>query len=308
MLGILLHNKGLKLLSLILAFITWHAIQDTISFETVISDVPLTFRADEGWAIMDRSTDTVDVHFRGSQEELRRLSADYVNMEVDVRGVEGTSTLSLAPGDVVAPRGVRAVYVRPEVVKVSLDRDGEKLVPVKADLKGSPPEGYGVEKALCVPTTVMVRGPKSRLDVIQSVRTQPVNLDGHVSSFRERVSVAAPSPTWEAEVEPERVNVEVTIIEQSARRVFEEAEVTALVQSGRSHDVDLEPGRVKVILQGPAEGLERLDLSDIRAYVDCTALEPSARYELPVRIDVPNDIRVVETDPSIVSVNIRGRQ
>jgi YbbR domain-containing protein len=308
MLGMLLHNKGLKLLSLILAFITWHAIQDTISFETVISDVPLTFRADEGWAIMDRSTDTVDIHFTGSQEELRRLSADYVSLEVDVRGVEGTSALSLAPTDVVAPSGVRAVYIRPEVVKVSLDRDAEKLVPVKAELQGSCPEGYGIEKALCVPSAVMVRGPKSRLDAIQSVRTQPVNLDGHVSSFRERVSVAAPSPTWEAEVEPERINVEITIIEQSARRVFEEVDVTALIRAGGSLDVDLSPARVSVTLQGPTEGLDRLELSDIRAYIDCTALEPAARYELPVRIDVPNGIRVVETDPDIVSVNIRGRQ
>lgn len=57
------HNKGTKLASLLLALICWYAIQAAISFEAVVTDVPLTVKVNEGWAVLDRSDKTVDVLF-----------------------------------------------------------------------------------------------------------------------------------------------------------------------------------------------------------------------------------------------------
>ena len=75
---IMLHNKGLKAAALVLAFVTWYAIRSVINFETVVSDIPLTIQVNPGWAILDRSAQTVDVLFRGSQEDIRYLNRDQI--------------------------------------------------------------------------------------------------------------------------------------------------------------------------------------------------------------------------------------
>ena len=83
---IVLHNKGLKAAALVLAFVTWYAIRSVINFETVVSDIPLTIQVNPGWAILDQSAKTVDVLFRGSQEDIRYLNRDQIKVEVDIRG------------------------------------------------------------------------------------------------------------------------------------------------------------------------------------------------------------------------------
>ncbi|MBN1268107.1 MAG: hypothetical protein JXB04_00830 [Kiritimatiellae bacterium] len=304
-----LNNKGAKMLSLVLGAITWYAIQETINFEAVIADVPLVIQVDSGWAVLDRSTDTVDVHFRGSQEDLLRLNRQNVEVAVDVRGRphEGVLVLNLGAKDVRAPGGTRPVYVRPNTVTFSVDREGEKQVPVKADIQGSPPEGYEVEKVVCSPASVSVRGPRLRLEEIESLRTAPIDLEGRLRSFRLRAQVIPPSETWAASVDPNKVTAEVTIVERSASKTLEEIPVKVLTGSGVRGTATVQPAKIAVRLMGRQEWLDKVGAGDVDAYVDCSGLDPAARYDLPVRVYAPPGVTVAATEPATVSVVQGGR-
>lgn len=302
--ALITHNRGAKGLSLVLGAITWHTIQQTINFESVVSDVPLTFRVDPGWAVLERSTDTVDVHFRGAQEDLWRLTRETVEVVVDVRGKSGRGqlTVALRPHQVRAPGGVRAVFLQPDAVTFSVDREGEKQVPVRAEIQGSPPEGYEVEKVVCTPAVVTVRGPMQRLEELECVRTAPIDLEGRLRSFRVRAALVPPSATWIARVEPDKVLAEVTLIERSDEREVADVPVRVLSDTGARAAVGVTPSRVKVHLRGQPEALDRVRAEDLDAYVDCTRLDPAARYDLPVRVFAPPGIKVVGAEPETVQV------
>ncbi|MFH0954277.1 MAG: CdaR family protein [Verrucomicrobiota bacterium] len=305
--GLFLNNKAAKAASLFLAVVTWYAIQAVISFETVVTDVPLTIQTDDGWAILDRSADSVDVVFRGSQEDVRRLDPDQIRVDVDIRGrsSKGSSTVKIRRENVRAPGAVRPVLIRPDIVTLRLDQEGEKQVAVKADLQAAPPEGYEMEQVVCTPASVTVYGPRQRLDDIDAVHTAPIDLEGRSRSFKKlKMPVIAPGETWAARIAPSNVAVEVVIVERSATREMADVPVSVLSQPGVRRRVDLAPSQVKVLLKGRAELLKTVSREDVEAFVDCSALESGASYDLPVRVQTVPGLAVSGVEPPAVNVTV----
>jgi YbbR domain-containing protein len=302
-----LHNKGLKAASLVLGFVTWYAIRSVINFETVVSDIPITIQVNPGWAILDRSATTVDVLFRGSQEDVRYLNRDQVTVEADIRGkpFAGALSVKLQPKNVQAPGAVRAVVIWPDEITLKLDQEDEKQVPVKADLQGAVPEGYEVDAVECTPASVLLQGPRQRLDEIESVRTAPIDLEDRVRSFKKlKMMVLSPSENWVGRVSPSNVVVEVTIAERSATREIQEVPVHMLVSPGLGPKLDIWPAKVNVLLKGLGESLKNLKSEDVQATVDCSALQAGASYDLPVRVHSSAGVTAVRVEPPTIKVTV----
>ena len=304
---IVLHNKGQKAASLVLAFVTWYAIRSVINFETVVSDIPITIQVNPGWAILDRSARTVDVLFRGSQEDIRYLNRDQISVEADIRGKPfvGALVVKLLPKNVRAPGGVRAAVIWPDEITLKLDQEGEKQVPVKADLQGAVPEGYEVDTVKCTPASVLLQGPRQRLDEIDSVRTAAIELEDRVRSFKKlKMAVVPPGENWVGRVNPSNVVVEITIAERSATREFQDLPVRVLVSPGEGPKLDIRPVKVNVMLKGLAESLKNLKPEDVQASVDCSALQAGVSYDLPVRVHASAGVTAVGVEPPTVKVTV----
>ena len=73
---VLSRNRMMKLFCLLLAFAVWQAVRENTSFEVVVKDIPVTVTAGEGRAVLDQSTDTVSIRFRGSRHQSRMADAE----------------------------------------------------------------------------------------------------------------------------------------------------------------------------------------------------------------------------------------
>ncbi len=300
------HNRGLKLVAAAGAVVVWYAISEVTSFEAKVQGVQLDVLLDPGWAVLDRSVDEVEVLFRGSPSDIRYLARDQVRVEIDLRGqsVAGSRDVRLGPRKVRAPGGVRAISVDPAEITLSLDREGAREVAVKADIVGSPPAGFEVENVVCTPAQVRLQGPEGRLAGIQEVNTVPIDLEGRLRSFTLTRTVQSPSETWSARVEPDRVRVDVTIVERSSRQEVEGVRVQLLVLPGTSPIRLLSPAAVKLVVKGRSELLSALVASNLTAYVDCTSLRPGETKELPVSVPVPSGVEVVAVEPAALRVEM----
>jgi YbbR domain-containing protein len=304
---ILQRNRGLKAAALVLAFVTWYAIRSVINFETVVSDIPLTVQVNPGWAILDRSAQTVDILFRGSQEDIRYMNRDQIKVEVDIRGKPFAEALNvkLQPKNVQVPGAVRAAAIWPDEITLKLDQEGEKQVPVKADMQGSVPEGYEVDMITCSPASVLLQGPRQRLDEIELVRTVPIDLEGRIRSFKKlKMPVVSPGENWVGRVNPSNVAVEVAIVERSATRELQDLPVTVLVQPGSRPLLDLWPLKVNVVLKGVVQLVQNVNPEEVQASVDCSTLQGAASYNLPVRVHAPAGITAVSIEPPTVKVTV----
>lgn len=300
-------NRGTKLAAAVIAVITWYAVRLTINYVRTVPDVPLTIRVDDGWAILDRSAQNVDVTFRGAQEDVRNLNASQVKVVVDLRGKtrEGTLTIRLKPKNVSGSGVARPIAIRPDEIVLSLDQQAEKTVPVKADLQGSPPDGFEVESLACTPATVKLTGPQKRLAEVDSLRTAPVDIEGRTRSFKKlKVAVLPPSENWVAKMEPETVAVEIGIAERATTRSFADVPVWVMADPARNQKIAISSNRVTVTLRGRAELLRSLKPRDVQAYVDVRELDGGASYELPVRVVAPSGASLASAEPASIKVEL----
>lgn len=298
------HNIGLKVVSLLLAVVSWYAIRETISFEVGIRDIPLEIKVGEGWAVLDQSDDSVYVTFRGSQEDIRLIDQKQVKAVVDLstNSVVGPKNASITPGDIKGIRAVRAVRVKPDHVRLSLDRESEKQVSVKSRAVGKPFYGE-VEQLICEPAVVLLRGPASRLARTDWVYTDVVDVDNRVQSFTKRCHVLPPSNMQPYQIEPSDVLVNVVITEKSENLEWKDIPVSAIVKPGFMIKTEIMPARVNVRVTGRAETLGNMTNVIPKVFVDCIDLDPSLTYDLPVNIYLPagKDVSAV-AEPAFVHI------
>lgn len=299
------HNKRLKMLSMVLAALTWYIIKDTISFEIEIPGVRLDIQVQDGMAILNQSASTVDVTFRGSQDDIQRLDPRrlqaVVELTQEARGI--SHEIVLNPGMIKGVRGVRAVAIHPARILVKLDRQAEKQVPVKGRTVGSPLFGQ-VESVTCEPSTVLLLGPAQKLKTTECVYTQPVDVDGRVESFVRRAAVQAPGDNWVAHMAPSDVQVKVTIAGKSSGQLWKNIPVSAVVESGSSLLFDLDPLTVDVITTGRLDTTPAGDKFQVRALADCIGLTVPGVYTVPVQVNITGDTMAVAR-PDVVKVTVR---
>ncbi len=284
----LLHNPGLKILALLAAVVSWLAIQETISFEVVLPDIPLEIHVAEGWAILHQSEHTVRVTFKGSQNDIGQMDPKQIKAIVDLRtnSIAGSGEIVVPLSAIKAPRNVRPIRVEPSRVQVSLDREQEKKVPVQSRAVGKPFAGE-VEALICEPAVVTLRGPAQQLQQTAWVYTESVDVEGRVEGFTKRCRVLMPSDTWTPVIEPPEVQVSVMISARTETVEWDNVPVLVVGQPQALWTVDVLPSRVRVVLTGSPETLEDLQALAPKAFVECLELDPSLIYDLPVQVFLP---------------------
>jgi hypothetical protein len=100
----------------------------------------------------------------------------------------------LGPDNVLTPEDLEVVSVEPNYLRLELDREVKRLLPVVPALSGEPAAGAVAAQARVSPPSILVSGPESLLRQVDSLSTSPISLDGHALDFEESVLVISPDP------------------------------------------------------------------------------------------------------------------
>ena len=292
----LFDNLGLKLVSLALAVLLWFVIGEKTSERGLSVPVELQNVPRER-ELVGEPTNGVDVRVRAAPSVIQRLTPGDVSARVDLSGVrEGEHIVHLTADDIRVPFGVRVVKITPSIITMGFERTLTKTVPIRPRLLGRPAAGYEVAEVAAEPAEVRVAGPRSRVQEMESAYTEPVSLDGASSTVVDTVNLGLDDPVLRIQGSP-RVRVTARIREVQETRAIEDVPVEV-----RGGTLAATPGRVRVVLTGPASALARVKASDVQAYVEATRVKNGAA---PVTIEMaPGQAGVTlkEAVPSQVSV------
>jgi YbbR domain-containing protein len=208
---------SLRVLALLLALLAWFVVSgekrepssEKLMASSVRYDLP------EGFLLLERAEE-VEVGVRGPVSKLRNLAPFQVDVFVKVPAQEGTVQIPLGPEQVALPSGLEVVSIEPNVLQLVLDREETNLVAVKPEIVGEPAAGAVIDDARAIPNRVTVRGPASRVRLLEAVGTTPVDLTGHALDFEEDVAVLPPDRMISI-VEPRFVKVTVELSIPRAR-------------------------------------------------------------------------------------------
>jgi YbbR domain-containing protein len=301
-------EKGLLLICWILAFLSWQGISKNIGNEVLISNIKIDVDAPDGWAVWEKSVQQVNVLFRGSHEDIRYLNNDQLKVVIPV--TEPTAgnevPIKLSGKHLKNLAGAKVVGFNPSHVFIKLDQESERLLPVKAAISGSLPEGLEIDKIVCTPASVRVSGAHQLINDMQNIHTEPIELKDKVSSFKESVMIALPQ-TGRMRVDPEWVKVDFALVQRSSTEEFNNIPVRVLFSSEDRRDIKISQKTIDITVKGQKQRIDQLRNANVFAYVSCIELQENTGYDLPVFVDLPEGLQLVKTEPAVIHVTIGGR-
>src|SRR5882724_5678828 len=174
-----LHNFGLKLLSLALAVALWLAVARDPVAEVAV-DVPIEFHnVPENLEISTESIPRAQVRVRGPQRVVRRLQAADVSADIELAGMKpGERTFDLTSDQIHQPTELEVVQIIPSEFHLTFDTRLTRQIPVHPRVMGTFAPGYVIGAILAEPSTVIISGPKKRVEAVEAAITDVVDASG----------------------------------------------------------------------------------------------------------------------------------
>jgi len=201
---------GLRALALFAAILVWFfaSVGKRERLSEKLIDAAVTYNPPRGLILLD-PVQTVKVRLRGPDRRIRNLVPYVVDVVVDLAdSAPGTLDLHLGPENVLRPEEVEVVSVEPNTLRLRVDREGQRTLPVLPRIVGEPAAGASPLTPAVFPPTAVVAGPQSLISSLASVTTSPISLDGHALTFAQTVPVVSPDPLVRV-LEPTTVTVQI---------------------------------------------------------------------------------------------------
>ena len=179
----ILKNWPYKIAALVAAGLLWAGTQGIRQSEEQAIDIPIVpIDVPEGLVVVDQSVLEVNLRIVGSRAALRRAQRELERYLISLTAAKpGESRFSITRERLSMPRGATVTASAPSSVTVLLEPVRKKRVPVRADVFGSPAEGYRVVEVRVEPNEVLLEGARTKIRRIAEVRTDRLD----VSRLRE---------------------------------------------------------------------------------------------------------------------------
>lgn len=189
-----LHNFGLKVLSLLLAAGLWFLISPDEQPAEVAVRAPIVFKhVPSQLEISSEAIPEAQIRVRGPERVIRQLQANEIHAEIELADAKaGERTFDLTSQQVRHPRDVTVVQVLPSQLHLAFDTRMTREVEVHPRVTGDFTDSEVTFKV--DPPRVTITGPRHHVEKIDSATTDPIVATGTRGSavFTTNVYVADP--------------------------------------------------------------------------------------------------------------------
>jgi len=190
-------NWPMKLVSLLLAVMIWILLvpEDKIVSEKTMT-VPLEVRSiPAGLEIVEKPASSVDITIKGPSRMLKDTGVQEIRAILDLgKATVYQQEFPLNPNSIYVPSGLTVTSVRPNKVSLKLELTREQTLQIRPTVRGKPAPGFKVSKIEVHPSTVLVRGPESRIKAKEPVTTAPVDVTDLKQTTVFDVDIILPRP------------------------------------------------------------------------------------------------------------------
>jgi YbbR domain-containing protein len=210
-----LHNFGLKVLSLLLAAGFWFLIAQDEEPSEVALRAPIVFQhVPPHLEISSETIPEAQIRVSGPDRVIRQLQANEIRAEIDLTGAKPEEhTYDLTSQQVRHPRDVRIVQVLPSQVHLAFDTRLTRDVEIHPRVTGNFGSGEQIVKVLADPAHVTITGPRHHVEQTDAATTDPVDATGTLGSAVFTTNVYVADPLVQV-IQP--TSVRVTVIVQKA--------------------------------------------------------------------------------------------
>lgn len=191
-----LHNLGLKILSLVLATGLWLMISPDEQSAEVAVRAPIVFQNVP--PLLEISTETIpeaQIRVRGPERVIRQLRSNDVHAALELGDVQpGERTFDLTSQQIRHPRDLAVVQVVPSQVHLAFDTRLTREVEIHPRVTGNFLAGEQIARVDVDPPRITITGPRHHVEKVESATTDPVDASGTTdrATFTTNVYVTDP--------------------------------------------------------------------------------------------------------------------
>lgn len=206
-----IHNFGLKLLSLMLATGMWFMISRDEQPSEVAVRAPIVFQnLPPQLEISSESIPETQIRVRGPERIIRQLKINEVQAELDLAGAKtGERTFDLTAHQVRHPRDVEVVQIVPSQLHLAFDMRLTRQVAVHPRVTGVFATGEQIVKVDADPPQITITGPRHHVELVDAATTDPIDATGTLGTAVFTTNVYVPDPLIQVE---QATSIRVTIV------------------------------------------------------------------------------------------------
>lgn len=195
----LLRNWGLKLASLVLAFVLWFLVvqsdnpKDTKTFNNVpvkLTNVELLENQNKVYEVLD-NTDVVRVTVCAPKRTIDKMRASDIVAEADFSKLTDINTVAISyyinSAD-IDPSTIDYYRGNHEAVRLSVEEKAVRSITLRANAVGRPADGYMLGNISLDQNIIEVSGPKSIIETIRDARVD-IGVENAVSNLSANVEI-----------------------------------------------------------------------------------------------------------------------
>lgn len=315
----LLGNIRVKLMALAMAIALWLYATGRHTGE-LKDDIPLIISTPPGFTMLSEGIDTVTIKVRGPQNIIDNLSSMIKNRKIqaiynippyekDV-GDHVKETILLGKDNLNLPEDIKLDSIMPSKIEVTLGKLQKKYLDVRLKKEGEPAPGYKITSEFVYPSEVIVTGPSSAIMRATEIDTTPINVSGITTDqnktfpwripIEQKITFTQDGKENSVPVTCDKVvQVWFTISPQLDLKKFEKIGIKMLRPPDFPYEVKLQDQSVDLQVKGPKLILDKLQPSDIIAYIDVSSLKPPGPYKLPIHTALPEGVELGAELPEI---------
>jgi YbbR domain-containing protein len=292
------NNVGVKIISIVIAIVLWGVVLGSRNVE-VTKEIPLEIITSPDIVAANEVPDKIAFRLSGPKAFLRGiLDRREDPIRVNLTGAKPTLvTYRFFSDNIRVPIGVKVLSINPTAILVKLEYLKRKDVPVRLELRGSPPEGFRVVRAEIKPEVVRIKGAESRVDAITEVSTIPIDVSDLKKSLDREVAIDLVHHNVQLDSELPRATVEVEPISANFRIKNVDIRVFS------PYKVHLDEKSVTVLVRGNPKDIQSLDRTQVFGVVDLSG-KAKGKYTMAVKVTLPRSIGLVKVVPNHVNVTV----
>lgn len=234
--------------------------------------VNLVGNVKDGYYCADARLNSSLIQVTGSLTQMYSLKDVVATVDVEGRSSSFTANCELVAYDGNGKEiDLQKLSFSQNVVTVAVTICPTETVDIKAVISGKPADGYYVEKIEYAPQSGLIAADEKELRAIREI-TIPCDISGADSNVDIQVDLADfLSKNYEncyAVESPSNIGIIVTIKPMAERTVYISATDVSVVNVPEGLTCEIYTADSYVVMKGPQAVIDRLDISDLRLYVD----------------------------------------
>lgn len=260
-----INNFGLKILSVVLAFIVWLIIVNyddpiiTKTFSGVVVDInnaESIEKENKTYEIINDSN-IISVKIKGQRSIVENMSKDYLKATADIKNITFMNTIPIEVKSTRYSDRLNLIEPKTPNVEVVIESKLDKQIKISSNIIGEAADGYKIGQIKPFVDVIFVEGPESVVSIVKEAR---VNIA--ITGAKESFTTASEVLLYDAEGEEihdsmlkvslEEITVDVEVLE--VKEVPVSVEVTGTPKNGYGYTgaVICEPSSVKIAGNGSA--------------------------------------------------------